>query len=244
MKVEVCGDHETMSRAAAACIAHELARQPALLICLATGSTPARAYELLGARARRTPDRFRQVRVLKLDEWAGLSKNDPGSSEAYLQQRVVQPWGVSQSSFVGFASDPKRAKSECHRIQRWLDRHGPIDLCVLGLGANGHLGFNEPGRVLWPSAHRARLTRQTRAHAMVAHAVVKPKYGLTLGMADILQARRILLLVSGAPKRRALKRLLRGEISTQFPASLLRLHPRTTLLCDRAAALHSSIRIT
>lgn len=244
MKVKVWGNHEAMSRAAAGCIAREVGRRPRLLVCLATGSTPIRTYELLGCRARQAPALFKQVRVLKLDEWAGLPLNDPGSSEAYLQQRVIRPWGVSQRALVGFVSDPKQPKLECQRIQNWLARHGPIDLCVLGLGSNGHLGFNEPGRMLCPVAHRALLSPQTRAHAMVSHTAVKPDYGLTLGMAEILQARQILLLVSGAHKRRALKRLLRGEISTQFPASLLCLHPRTTLLCDREAAMQGPAHMT
>jgi len=243
IKVKVWGNHEAMSRAAAGCIAREVGRRPRLLVCLATGSTPARTYELLGRRARQCPALFHHMRVLKLDEWEGLSMNDPGSSEAYLQQRVIRPWGVSQRRLVGFESDAKRSKLECQRIQNWLARNGPIDLCVLGLGANGHLGFNEPGRMLCPVAHRARLARQTRAHPMVSHTSVKPHYGLTLGMAEILQARQILLLVSGAHKRRPLKRLLRGEISTQFPASLLCLHPRTTLLCDRAAAMPAAAKM-
>jgi galactosamine-6-phosphate isomerase len=244
MKVKVWGNHEAMSVAAAGCIAREVLRCPRLLVCLATGSTPARTYELLGCRARQSPALFNHVRVLKLDEWAGLPMSDRGSSEAYLQQRVIRPWGVSQSSLVGFVSDAKQSKLECQRIQKWLARNGPIDLCVLGLGSNGHLGFNEPASTLCPVAHRALLAQQTRAHPMLSHTTVKPRYGLTLGMAEILQATQILLLVSGAHKRRALKRLLREEISTQFPASLLCLHPRTTLLCDREAAMQAPAQMT
>ena len=235
MKVKIWGNHEAMSMAAAGCIAREFGREPRLLVCLATGSTPVRTYELLGSRARAFPAHFAQLRVLKLDEWAGLPMSDPGSSEAYLQHRVIRPWGVGQRHFVGFASDSRRSQLECQRIQNWLARNGPIDLCVLGLGRNGHLGFNEPGSTLCPVAHRARLSEQTRGHPMVSHISVKPKYGLTLGMAEILQATRILLLVSGEDKRKPLQRLLRGEITTEFPASLLCLHPQTMILCDRAA---------
>jgi len=226
-----------MSHGAAGLIARELGRNPRLLICLATGHTPARTYELLGAKARKSPALVKHLRVLKLDEWGGLPVGDPGSCEAYLQERVVRPWGVSQRRFVGFAADPMRAKTECKRIQDWLARNGPIDFCVLGLGRNGHLGLNEPAAMLCPVAHRAALSEETRAHPMLARGIVKPDYGLTLGMAEIFQSTQILLLVSGAHKRQPLKRLLRGEISTQFPASLLSLHPRTTVFCDRAAAV-------
>lgn len=236
MQIKIVSDYEAMSRAAAAWIAREVRRQPRLLLCLATGSTPARTYELAGGRTRKSPAIFDRLRVLKLDEWVGLARDDPGSSGNYLLRRVIAPWGVSQERFVGFTPKSRRMKAECGRIRNWLARNGPIDLCILGLGANGHLGFNEPGALLRPAAHCARLAGRTRAHPMVEHTSVKPNYGLTLGMAEILQARRILLLVSGAHKRAPLKRLLRAEISTHFPASLLWLHPQTTVLCDRAAA--------
>ncbi len=236
MKVKRLGNHETMSQAAAGWIAREVRRNPGLLICLATGETPARTYELVGERARKSPALFQHARVLKLDEWGGLPKGDPGSCEAYLQQRVVGPWRISRRRFAGFEDGPGRAKSECKRIHGWLARNGPIDICVLGLGRNGHLGLNEPGSVLCPVAHRAALTQESRAHSMLAHATAKPDYGLTLGMAEILGARQILLLVSGGHKRQPLRRLLRGEISTQFPASLLCLHSQTIVFCDREAA--------
>jgi galactosamine-6-phosphate isomerase len=103
---------------------------------------------------------------------------------------------------------------------------------VLGLGVNGHLGFNEPGSDLQPHAHVAHLSPASLAHAMLSQTTVRPTFGLTLGMADILQSHRILLLVSGAAKREPLDRLLASPISTQFPASLLSHHASVTLLCD------------
>jgi galactosamine-6-phosphate isomerase len=104
------------------------------------------------------------------------------------------------------------------------------------LGLNGHLGFNEPGSALCPVAHLAPLTEQTRRHSMIAASALKPEYGMTLGMAEILQSRQILLLVSGASKREAFQHFLSGKITTRFPASFLWLHPRLTVFCDRDAA--------
>ena len=103
---------------------------------------------------------------------------------------------------------------------------------MLGLGVNGHLGFNEPGPHLHPYAHVARLSADSLRHAMLDQARTRPTHGLTLGMADLLQARQVLLLVSGAAKSGPLRKLLAGEITTDFPASLLWLHPNVTLLCD------------
>jgi len=110
-------------------------------------------------------------------------------------------------------------------------------LCLLGLGLNGHLGLNEPGRALKPWPHVATLTGATRRHAMLKTAGGAIRYGMTLGLANLLASRRIVLLVSGRHKRAPLRQLLRGAVTTHCPASLLWLHPRWLLICDRAAGV-------
>ena len=235
MKPEIFPDYEAMSRAAANWLARELKRKPGALFCLATGCTPTRTYDLLAEKRHARPGLFRKLRVLKLDEWGSLAMDDPATCEAHLQRHIVQPLRLGQRYF-GFESRPRDAESECARVQHWLDDNGPIDVCVLGLGVNGHLAFNEPAPFLRPHAHVAKLSRASLRHAMLDETGCRPKFGLTLGIADLLQARRVLLLVSGTSKREPLKKLLSGEITTRFPGSLLQLHPDVTLLCDAAAA--------
>jgi galactosamine-6-phosphate isomerase len=140
-----------------------------------------------------------------------------------------------QPRYFGFqgAADPE---AECERVRRRLETEGPIDLCVLGLGLNGHVGMNEPAPMLRPAAHVASLTETSLRHTMLADARSRPTHGLTLGMAEILASHQILLLVSGVTKTEPLRKLLRREITTEFPASLLWLHSNWTLLCDRDAA--------
>lgn len=235
MKPRVYADHDQMSRAAARWLGAALQSRADILLCLASGATPARAYELF---ARQHADRlslFRRSRIIKLDEWGGLAMDDPASCEMHLQEAIVRPLSLSRS-YVGFRSDAPDPEAECSRIQRWLNRNGPIDVCVLGLGTNGHVAFNEPARCLRPHAHVATLSPESLCHETLARGRSRPSYGLTLGMADLSQARRILLLVSGASKAGPLRELLRGVITPQFPASLLWLHPDVTLLCDQAAA--------
>ena len=234
MKPKVFSDHESMSRAAARWLAQRIQQKPTTLLCLATGASPTRAYDLLGAEQRTSPKLFRQLRLLKLDEWGGLAMSDPATSEQHLQQHLVKPLQIGRR-YTGFVSNPKDPKKECHRINQWLQRHGPIDICVLGLGRNGHLAFNEPASFLQPHAHVARLSSASLGHSMVKHSPVRPGYGLTIGITDILQARHVLLLVSGPSKRTVLARLLEGRITPQLPASFLWTHPQVTLLCDRAA---------
>jgi galactosamine-6-phosphate isomerase len=227
-------DHETMSRHAADWLAGYLRRMPNALLCLAAGATPTRTYQLLAERHATEPNLFAEVRIVQLDEWGGLVRDDPVTCARYLRDCLVDGIGLRER-FVGFDSRPDDAESECRRVAEWLASHGPIDACVLGLGSNGHVGFNEPAAALQAHTHVARLSSASLEHAMLKRARGCPAYGLTLGMADLLQAREGVLLVSGAQKREPLRRLLTGPISTEFPASLLALHRSFHLLCDAAA---------
>src|SRR5262245_59650869 len=177
----VFSDYEAMSQAAARCLQQQLRKRPSSLLCLATGGSPTRTYELLRERGCANPALFREARILKLDDWGGLEMNDPGSSEHYLQQHLVRPLSL-QRRYTAFLSNPADPRKECARTEAWLHRHGPIDVCVLGLGLNGHLAFNEPAQFLQPHAHVARLSPASLRHAMVAQSRTKPRYGLTLGM--------------------------------------------------------------
>ena len=134
--------------------------------------------------------------------------------------------------YVGFESNPHDPDAECRRVAAWLERHGPVDTCVLGLGANGHVGFNEPGATLNPHVHVAQLSEASRGHAMLLRTDRRPAYGLTLGMFDLMRSREVLLLVSGKAKRRPLRRLVNGPLDTGFPASLLGLHQNLTVVVD------------
>jgi galactosamine-6-phosphate isomerase len=236
VRVEVARDHERMSRRAAARIAAAIRRTPALLLGAVTGASPARAYENLARMRAVEPWLFRRLRVLKLDEWLGLPSRHPASCESYLRRKLLRPLGIPRSRYRGFRTRPKDAGAECARLARWLARRGPIDLCVLGLGRNGHLLMNEPGPALPPGPHVARLSATTRRHSMLEGLKTPPRYGLTMGLADILQSRAILLLVSGRAKSAAVARMLEGTVSTRCPASFLWLHPNVTVLCDREAA--------
>lgn len=227
-------DHESLSLAAAGWIIERVRLNPSLLLCAASGSTPHRTYELLAEQGKSEPGALKQLRLLKLDEWGGLPMDDPSTCETHLRSTLVEPLGL-QDRYVAFASDAA-PQQECQRVGDWLREHGPIDLCVLGLGLNGHLGFNEPAEWLQPHAHVAELSSTSLKHAMLSQTARRPTHGLTLGMADLLQSREVLLLVSGATKRESLARLLREEISPGFPASFLHLHPRVTLMTDSASS--------
>ena len=186
--------------------------------------------------------------VLPLDPLAGTAmptvlyvRRDGSNSvgrraiESYLEDKLLGPLRIPRSRYQGFRPRPRDAGAECARIARWLARHGPIDLCVLGLGRNGHLLMNEPAPSLPPGPHVALLSPSTRRHSMLEGLKTPPRRGLTMGLADILQSRTILLLVSGRQKAAPLRRMLSGRVTTRCPASFLWLHSHVTVHCDRAA---------
>jgi galactosamine-6-phosphate isomerase len=235
LRVQVAETYEAMSAAATGFVIAGLKQRPGLLFCASAGETPTRFYEMLGQQYVRRPGLFAAIRVIQIDEWLGLPRGHPASCAADLKRKLIHPLGVNPQHFIDLRGHTHSPQRECDRIAQWLRRHGPIDICVLGLGSNGHIAMNEPAGRLRAGVHAAALTPTSRSHPMLRSVARKPRQGLTLGMGDILQARKILLLVSGGKKRSALRRLRAGGVTTQFPASLLWLHSDVTVLCDREA---------
>lgn len=233
MNVVTCENYERLSAQAAAIVGAQIERKHGLVVCAATGNSPVGLYVELARRATADRELFRAVRIVALDEWGGVRETDPGSAAGYLRERLVNPLAIAPDRFLAFdtAIDPAEA---CRRMRAELERVGPIDLAILGLGRNGHIGFNEPGPALVPYCHVAQLTEETRRHAMTRTMADPPRHGLTLGMQEILAARRILLLVTGEGKHETVARLLSEEVTTTLPASLLWLHGNVDCLIDRA----------
>lgn len=228
--------YESLSQNAAKFIADEIRSQPGLLLCAAAGLTLTRTYDLLAERRLTEPHLCDDLRVVKLDEWGGVEMGHAATCETFLQKHLIRPLDIPAERYIAFQSNPENPVAECERLCALLARHIPIDLCILGLGVNGHLGLNEPAESLRPFIHVADLAETSLKHPMLRPANGQVSYGLTLGIADILRSKRILLLVSGSHKREQLKRLLTPEISPRFPASFLWLHPDVTLLYDRDSA--------
>jgi galactosamine-6-phosphate isomerase len=230
MNIRYFKDYEALSFAAAQMVHASIQARPNLLLCAATGHSPTGLYLQLQKYHAERSDDFRELRVLKLDEWGGLSAEHPATCEYYLQQHLIQPLGISDARYHGFDANTKDPEAECKRVQHELETIGPIDICVLGMGKNGHLGLNEPAEQLTNHCHVAELASTTLNHSMVASLEDKPTYGLTLGMKDILAARHVILLVTGAGKEEATQELMSGRITNQYPATHLWAHPRVDCL--------------
>ena len=230
--IQHCHDYEEMSRRAAAHVIAAATAKSDFLLCAPTGHSPAGLYRELIRESARQPDLLRNFRVVKLDEWLEMPPSDPASCEHYLQRRLIEPLGIAAERYISFDAEAKDPAKECARISAEVDRQGPIDVCILGLGRNGHVGLNEPAPHLQPHCHVAKLSEETRGHMMMSGRGTKPASGLTLGMGDILASRNILLLVTGEGKQRAIGRFLEATVTTDLPASFLWLHPNVDVMLD------------
>ena len=237
MRFTVLPDREALDRKAATLIWEAARAKPNLLICLASGGTPTGLYALLAG----APERLTRARYIQLDEWAGVGPDDPASCAAYLERTVRGPLAVPPERWIGIRGDAPDAAAECRRVAAALEEAGPIDLCILGLGLNGHLALNEPAESFDPFCHVATLAEQSCTHPMLAETAAPVRQGLTLGLGDILRARRVLLMVSGTAKRTPLARLAARRVTPALPASFLWLHGDAVCLCDRDAAADTEL---
>lgn len=238
----VTPDEEEASQQAAAIVAEHVNDSPDTLLCAASGNTPTRTYSLLSAMAAQRQLPTSLMSILKLDEWLDLPLEDPHTCESYIRQHLLCPLAIPDQRYVGFDSRPTDPQAECRRVATEIVRRGGIDLAILGIGVNGHLGLNEPGTFTHPCCHVAKLAPATVEHSMFEGVTHSIRRGITLGIGDLLQARRILLLAFGDQKADAIKRLLKREISPQLPASFLWLHPHVTCICDQEAARRSETK--
>ena len=220
MRIFNCTDEKALALKGASIVKLELSKKPALLLCAATGGSPLPLYKELVLESQKKTMLFDQLRVIPLDEWIGL--DHPSSScDAYLHQHLLDPLHIKKKNYFPFNTEAKDIQQECERIRQQLNQEGPIDLCILGLGANGHLGLNEPAGVLQPHCHIAQLAPESRNHRMLKSATIKPTKGLTLGMQDILASKRILMIISGSGKAQTTRAFFKKKIDSQLPASYL-----------------------
>ncbi|WP_274652211.1 glucosamine-6-phosphate deaminase [Paenibacillus humicola] len=236
MKIKTFEQTDELDRYAADRFAGLLDAKPGAVLGLATGSTPIGIYEKIIAKHARGEISFRRATTFNLDEYVGLPPEHPQSYAYFMRDKLfgsidLPPGGANIPS--GVAAD---LAAECARYDRLLAER-PIDLQLLGLGHNGHIGFNEPDHALQGGTHVVRLRENTReANARFFGSMDEvPKQAITMGIGSILKVRAILLVVKGADKAEIVRQALAGPITTECPASLLQTHADVTVLVDQAA---------
>ena len=235
MRAEVHPSRAAAARAAAAAVRDLLRRKPGAVLGLATGGTMEPVYEAL-IEAHRDGLSFAQVRVFMLDEYVGLPPGHPQSYHAYIRERLVRHVDMEPSQVTVPRGDiePERA-AEAHEAA--LAAAPPIDLQLLGLGRNGHIGFNEPGSPFGSRTRPVRLSASTvAANARFFEEGAPPGRAVTMGIGTILRARRILLLACGAAKAEAARAMIEGPVTEAVPATALRGHGDVRVVLDAEAA--------
>ena len=239
MNIERFEDEETLSSALATIVLEAIVARPTLVLGLPTGRTPLGLYRELRERSGGDRIDWSGVRTFNLDEFAGLDAANPNSYRAFMQAELFDHVSIDPAN-IGFLNGAAPdLKAECRRYEDAIEAAGGIDLQILGIGANGHIGFNEPAPGLCAHTHVAELERESReanAQRFGGEWSKVPERALSMGMATILNARAIVLMATGAEKAEAVHGMIEGLITTRLPASLLQVHPRVTVMVDRTAA--------
>ena len=222
---------------AADMFADTLRKKPDCLFGLATGTTPLPLYRELIARYRRGELDFSKARTANLDEYLGLAPNDVQSYSHFMNENLFDHINLKSENILLLNGMAKNAEAECRRYENTIHEWGGVDLQLLGIGHNGHIGFNEPSDAFILQTHLIKLAEDTRrANAKLFQALDEvPTEALTLGCGTIFAARKILLLATGQNKAEILERAFYGTVTPQVPASLLQLHPDVTIIADEQA---------
>ena len=237
MKIYVTEDYQSMSRKAANILSAQVILNPTCVLGLATGSSPVGMYKQLIEWYKRGDVDFSEVRTVNLDEYVGLAPDHDQSYRYFMQSNFFDHINIKPENTNlpnGQAAD---LAAECKRYNQVIHSQGGIDMQLLGMGHNGHIGFNEPSDTFDLETHVVDLTERTiEANArFFATPNEVPRQALTMGIKTIMQARRILVVVSGEDKADAVKAALTGPVTPKVPASILQLHPNVMLVARKAA---------
>ena len=230
-------DYGDVSRKAANIIAAQIQLKPDCVLGLATGSSPVGTYKELIAKYNAGELDFSQVKTVNLDEYVGLTKDHDQSYAYFMRSNLFDHVNIDQANCnIPNGMNPD-AKGECARYDAVINRLGGADLQLLGLGPNGHIGFNEPSDAFVKGTNKVELTASTiDANArFFARREDVPTHAYTMGIGSIMRAKRVLLVVNGAAKAQAVKDCFFGPIKPQSPGSILQLHPDFILVADEAA---------
>ncbi|PYS41397.1 MAG: glucosamine-6-phosphate deaminase [Acidobacteria bacterium] len=238
MRVLVTADYRTLSQTAAELVIKAVRAKADLTLGLPTGSTPLGMYEELVTTYRHQHLDFSQLRTFNLDEYLGLSQDHPKSYHTYMRLHFFEYVNVSTANIhIPDGSPGIDVDAESARYETAIQQAGGIDLLIVGIGANGHIAFNEPGSAFESRTRAVDLAPETIANARQHFRTeAVPLRAITMGIGTILEARRILLLAAGASKAGAVERALRGPVSQSVPASALQLHPHVIAILDEAAS--------
>ncbi|TQR15563.1 glucosamine-6-phosphate deaminase [Psychrobacillus soli] len=237
MQVIVLDNYDAISEQAARLVEKNIQENDQLVLGLATGATPLGLYKNLISGYNARGISYKNVKTINLDEYLGLEKNHPESYHTFMSEKLFQHIDIAMKNTFIPDGNPSSAEEECIRYEEIIDSIGPVNLQILGIGTNGHIGFNEPGTDPNMSTHVVELKTSTREdNAQFFQSLDEvPRHAITIGIQTILKSEQIIILASGKSKAKAVKRLLEQNVNRNFPASFLWKHDHVTLIVDREA---------
>ncbi len=237
MKVFIADTYQTLSKQAVNDVVQLMISRNNPLLCAASGDTPAGLYKEIVDKVLKNELDISDWSFVGLDEWVGMNESDEGSCRFNLNDQLFRPLKISTDKISFFDGRANDLEKECEDIESFILQKGGIDVAIIGLGMNGHVGMNEPGT---SPALRSHVTDLDPITQKVGQKYFKEQQqlteGITLGLATLMESKHIILLVSGEHKAEVVRRLMKEEISEQLPASLLRNHPGLKIYFDKAAA--------
>ncbi len=238
MRIVVKENYECLSRDVADMIARAISEKPDIVLGLATGSTPLGCYRELIRMHREEGLDFSKVTIFNLDEYLKLPPDHPQSYSYFMRENLLNHINFNQENFHIPEGMPENVEEFCRKYEEKIKKAGGIDLQILGIGSDGHIGFNEPGTSFDFRTHLTELAESTikdNSRFFERESEV-PRYAITMGVQTILEARRILLLASGENKALVCKKFIEGPITPETPASILQKHKNTVVFLDKKAA--------
>jgi len=233
MQIIKTSSYRKLSKKANEIVVDAVFKNPNLVLGLATGSTPLGLYQLLIKSFKGGKIDFSKVKTFNLDEYYGLKKNDSQSYSYFMDKNLFSKINIKKENIHILNGVAKNKKEECAKYEREIKKAGGIDLQILGIGADGHIAFNEPGSLLKSRTRLIKLKEQTRKDNARFFELKKevPKFAFTMGIATILEAKKIILL-AGKNKKEIISQVLKTKINPQIPASFLKLHPRCIFIVE------------
>lgn len=237
MKIIVCKDYDEMSVEAAKIVAAQMKEKKDSILGLATGSTPLGLYNELVKMNQSGEIDFSEIKTFNLDEYYPISHKDDQSYYYFMNENLFSRVNIDPANTDIPNGEAPDAEAECKRYDAAIDASAGVDIQILGIGQNGHIAFNEASDVLHANTHQETLTENTiQANSrFFENEADVPRHALTMGIGSIMKARKIILLASGKNKRDAVRGLIDDTITTQNPATLLKLHKDVVIICDEEA---------
>lgn len=237
MKIEIFSNYEQLSDHIAEALVSILVDKPHAVICMPTGNSPRRTYELFVSKVKERSIDLTRFFFIGLDEWVGVPADVRGSCAYEFQTLLFEPLGIEDHQYHLFDGTSMDLEGECEMMDAVIQEHGGIDCMVVGIGMNGHIGFNEPGVDMDRFAHIVPLDTMTQSTGQqYFDQPMQLEYGITLGFNHLLRAECVYLIANGTKKAEVIKRAVEGPVSSDFPASIMQRHSNGIIAIDTEAA--------